>query len=128
MTKTCVIQTYSYCTLTEMRKHICILNISEFAFQLKLKTPSTSVTIPINTPAMRTRQTRNKVKHKNSREKLHLGKVDPSAAAMTEHHSSTTDANTNAMSWLVKAKRFYKLRLREQTKNFLFGLWQLHWD
>lgn len=106
-----------------MRKHICFPNISEFAFQLQLKTPSMSVTIRINTRVICTRETH---KHKKYREKLHLGKVDTNAAAMIEHHTSITDVNTNAMSWLVKAKRFHISRLREQTEHFLFELLQLH--
>lgn len=81
-----------------MRKHISFLNISEFAFHLQLQTLPMSVTIHINILALCTRQTHNKVKHKNYKEKLHLGKVDPNAAAMIDHQTSTTDVNTNAMS------------------------------
>lgn len=87
--------------------------------------PPMSVMIHINTRFICRRQTHNiKLNREKYREKLHLGKVDPSAAAMIEHHT-TTDANTNAMSWLVKAKHFYISRLREKTEHFLFGLLQL---
>lgn len=70
-----MVQTYSYCTQSEMRKHICFLNISEFAFQLQLKTPCMSVTICINIHPICTRKTCNKVKHKKYRKSYTLARL-----------------------------------------------------